>query len=346
METVAEKLSDVTSEAEDPAELDAGAPAPSYNAFKDKHIFISHKCDVPADETLAKQLYESLTDLGCDVYLDEAQPIGIDYEKAIDQSLQRADFVLALLTKDSNDSDWVKAELCYAHKLLRQHGRPRFIPIKIGSFELAPTLRAVFTTVNLRSYEASDYDQILKDVKNGILGLPPDILPFRIGLEAFLVGEYRKILTRATSVNSPELRRAGQQLNKQKLFWAVGDSGVRNHCARVLAVQEFDRRLASNGNKPKRLNIYEVPWSFNWSRVDETLVSDSIIIFPDVNPDNLFGEDLSTDEIKALKNLSERNLVIVTASEEAYKEIQHEMRNRDFERGFHFLVGHNYYADH
>jgi hypothetical protein len=350
METVVEEPAEVTTEAEDPnvesEPLDSGATAPSLDDLKGKYIFISHKCDVPADETLARQLYESLTDLGCDVYLDKAQPIGRDYEKAIDQALQRADFVLALLTKDSNDSDWVKAELSYAHKLLKRHGRPKIIPIQVGFFERTATIRAICVSANFRTYEASDYEQILRDIKVAMVGGVEDLQPFRIGLEAFLVGEFRKTLTRAAATDSPELRRANEQLKKEKLFWAVGDSGVRNHFARVLAVKEFDSGLATNGNQGKELNIYEVHWSFNWSKVDETLVSNSIIIFPDVDPNNLFGEDLSTDAITALKNLSERNLVIVTASEEAYQEIKHEMRNRDFEGGAHLILNHDFYKDH
>ena len=97
METMVEEPADVTADAEEPGEtepLDSGVATPSLDGFKDKHIFISHKCDVQPDDTLAQKIAEDLRDLGCSVYLDVTQPIE-RYDEAIDQSLQSADFVVA-----------------------------------------------------------------------------------------------------------------------------------------------------------------------------------------------------------------------------------------------------------
>ena len=105
--------------AEDEAGPDDGGgdeDAPLFGLTADKlspppRVFISHKADVDPDEQVAAMLYADLTEMGCDVYYDKAQPPGPRYDQAISDSLRNADYVVALITKHSNESDWVKYEL-------------------------------------------------------------------------------------------------------------------------------------------------------------------------------------------------------------------------------------------
>lgn len=348
METIAEEPSANRSDPEpvvdfDTAETDETTTEPSTEqSFAGKRIFVSHKCDVDLDEEIAAKLYNDLVDLGCEVYLDKAQPIGILFEDAIDDSLRRADFVIALLTRGANDSDWVTSELKYARQLLKEQGRPVIIPVKIGSFELRRAIDAVLFGINLHSYGPSEYAEILADIKAGILNDAKLRKRNILALEGFRFGEFQRSLTRAAFIDSHKFRRAGEDLKKEKLFWVVGDSGVRNHFARVLATKEFDQTVSTNRNSHPV--IYEIPGSFNWSRVAETLVHDSIIIFPDVNPSALSDENQGK-ELDGLRSLAEQNLVIVTASKESYDEIQQNMHNRDLKGGAHIIVGHDFYDE-
>jgi hypothetical protein len=164
-----------------------------------------------------------------------------------------------------------------------------------------------------------------------------------IGIDGFLVGVFRKNITRAASLDSPELRRAGEALQREKLLWVVGEASIRNHFARSLAVKEHDR--AAQGGKAQGQSIYEVHRSLNWSKVNDTLVSGSIIIFQDVKPSLLFDEESPRDELKSLKSLASRNLVIVTTSKDSLDEIGKEMRDRDYKGGEHVIVGHGFYGE-
>ena len=349
METIAQEPSKDGSDPEPIVDFDTGEtddtvtqPSTTEQFFEGKRIFISHKCDVDVDEEIAAKLYADFVALGCEVYLDKAQPIAIPFEDAIDDSLRRADFVIAVLTRDANDSDWVTSELKYAHKLFREQDRPVIIPVKIGSFELRRAIDAICGHVNFHTYGPTQYAEILDDIKAGILNKIELRNRNILALEGFRFGEFQRSLTRAAFIDSHKFRRAGEDLRKEKLFWVVGDSGMRNHFARVLATKEFDQTVTTNGNSHSV--IYEIQGSFNWSKVAETLVHDSIIIFPDVNSSALSDENQGK-ELDGLRSLAEENLVIVTTSKESYDEIQQNMRNRDLEGGAHIIVGHDFYDE-
>ncbi len=309
-------------------------------------IFISHRCVVEPDRSIALRLREDLSPYG-DVYVNTAQGVGVRWDEKIKESLDHADFVIALVSERANESEWVKYELSYAALRFQREGRPIILPVFLG-FEgnlkdLSAIIGASTIGFNPISIDPGDYAGLLSQIQAAIRDDQPTLDPSVVGLEGFLVGEFRKSLTRAVGLDSPELRRAGESLRAQRLFWVVGDPGVRNYFARALAVREHDRE--AEGGKEKGPNIYEVTRSLSWSRVDDTLVRESIIIFTDVLPAALFDEEASRDELKSLKRLAARNLVIVTASEESYSEIEQEMRNREFGRAASRVVGHGFYDE-
>lgn len=291
-------------------------------------VFISHKCDVEPDEQIAGMLYADLTEMGCDVYFDKAQPPGVRYDAAISDALKNADFVVALITRQSNESDWVKYELSFAAGGNRLRGRPVIIPVRLGFAEqYSAVIGASIGTINAISCEPGDYAKLLEGVKAG-MGLGPSQWepPPVVGMDGFLLKDFRKNLTRAATRDSDALRRACDALRHEGMLWVVGDSGVRNHFARTLAVREHDRAASAGAGR----KVYEVPRTLGFAKVDDTLVRGAIITFSDVTPSALFDEEGPRDELKSLKNLAGRNTIIVTASEDAYKEIEQEMRNRDF----------------
>ncbi len=352
VDTITEDPVDTASEAEVMVDLEAaetGETAPNDEAgersIEGKHIFISHKCDVEPDENIARQLYDDLKALGANVYLDKAQPIGVPFDQEIQKWLKRADFVVALLTSAANASDWVTTELTYAHDQFQQRSGPIIFPMKLGTFDFSMAIRSSVRRFNSRSYDPNDYKTILEDVIAGIINEPllRDVTP--IGLEGFLVPEFRKSVTRAASVPSVKLQSAVNALQKDKLFWVVGHDSVRNHFARCVAVEKYDREVAAINDDKRGPNIYEISRSRNWSRVDATLVQKSIIVFPDVTSQVVLEQDSAGTELEGLKNLVERNFVIVTASEETYSEIEQEMRNRGLAVGAHILVGHDFYDE-
>lgn len=321
--------------------------APAEDAFKGKHIFISHKCDVEPDDTVAAMLHSELSALGCVVYLDQDQPIGARYDDAIGDSIKKADFVVVLLSKDANESDWVKFELDYAYAQFQQLGRPAILPVGLGISvaDLSMRLGARVGGFTARSYEPSDHDEILADVKEGISHEPRAHKRTGVGMEGFLVRKFRRNITRVVYLDSPQMRRAGEALRREKLFWVVGDASIRNHVARSLAVKERDRQLEGGLATEQGPNIYEVPRTLHWSKIADQLVRDSIIIFLDAHPSSLFDAESQRDQLKSLQRLTERNLVIVTAAAESLSEIEQEMRDRELAGGAHLPVGHDFYDE-
>jgi len=346
-EPLAIPVEDTKREAEVVAEIEAGETdetAPFEAAGVRPVVFISHRCIIEPDRSIALRLYEDLS-ADCDVYVNTAESAAARFDERIEESLRTADFVIALITIHSIESEWVKYELSYAAARYQRERRPIIIPARLGfTRQYPPRIGASLSGFNPIDVEPGDYNELLKRIRATIENRPPEIEHLIFGIEGFLVGEFRKKLMRAACLDSHELRRASEALRKERLLWVVGDPGVRNHFARSLTIKEHDRETDDGRSKEQGRNIYEVPKSLNWSKVDDTLVRNSIIIFPDVIPSQRFDEESQRDELKSLKRLAERNLVIVT-SEGPYLEIDREMRNRDFEPCAHVVVDHRFYGE-
>ncbi|MGB8509983.1 MAG: toll/interleukin-1 receptor domain-containing protein, partial [Pyrinomonadaceae bacterium] len=309
-------------------------------------IFISHRCVVEPDGSLALRLHKDLSPYG-KVYVNTAELGGARFDEEIRESLDKADFVIALISERANDSDWVRYELSQAAGRFQREGRPTIIPVLLG-FDVdysSTRIGASVSGFNPIRVNPADYAGLLGQIQAAIENAPPMLDPSIIGLEGFLVGEFRKNLTRAAALDSLQLRRACETLRRDRLCWVVGDAGVRNHFARTLAVREHDRHAVGGSAKEKGPNVYEVTRALSWSRVDDTLVHGSVIIFTDVTPAALFDEESSRDELKSLKRLASRNYVVMTASEDSYSEIEQEMRNREFGVGAPTVVGHGFYDE-
>lgn len=340
---------------DDPLEMPGPDAAPGGEAAGDGvgaaadgqlAIFISHRCVVEPDRSIALRLHADLSPYG-EVYVNTAESAGTRFDEEIKQSLDRADFVVALISDHANESEWVKYELSYAAGRFQRGRRPTIIPVLLGfdPANYSPRIGASVSGFNPVQVAPADYASILAQVQAAIENTPAPLDLSVAGLEGFLVGEYRQSLTRAASLDSPELRRAVESLRRERLFWAVGDPGVRNHFARTLAVRAHDLAAAEAGARGKAPAVYEVARSLSWSRADDTLVAGCVIVFTDALPSALFDDESSRDELKSLRRLAERNLVIVTASEDAFSEIEQEMRGREFAPGALARVGHGLYDE-
>jgi len=321
---------------------DVDVVASEERPLEGKNVFISYKRG-DTGEAIAAMLYQELSELGAEVYLDQERAISERWEEAIQKALEQAHFVIALLTQQTNASDWVKFELDLAYRQFESRGEPAILPIGLGIevTELAPRIGARVAGFNARSYNDGDRAEILTDVVAAIQGLARPA-PSAIALESALVTDFRKNITRASTIDSPDLDRALADLLQQRLVWVVGDDDVRNHFARSLAVKALDAE-PNSPNLDQQPNLYEIPRSFTWSKVNDQLIRNAIIIFPDVILSILFDEESPHNELKALKHLIERNLVVITLSPDAYVEIQYQVREHDFESGAATILSSNLY---
>lgn len=329
-------------------DADDGTPEATGEQAPRRSIFISHKRDFDLDQNIADRLYEELKG-DFDIYLDTMQQPGVLYEEVIKESIRNADYVLALITENANNSEWVKAEIEFASRCRAQsdRGTPSIIPVHID-FGSDYDMRLAACLSGIQRIEWSslaDYSQLLERVKFSLDGPRPETSTEILGMENFLIRDSRKrrmsaafIIPLGETPAGDKLESAGEALEAEKLLWVVGDTGVRNYVALSLAI------VAAAAQKGER--VYEVTKSLSWSKVNNTMIRDSTIIFSNVVPAALFDVESPRDEFGSLERLIARgNNVIVTASEETYPEIEQEMRRREFERRARIDVGRDFYDD-
>lgn len=145
----------------------------SRNQERKGSVFISHKQG--ADNDIALYLHEELTQLGYEVYLDIRMAIGTDFTKLLPEKLNAADYFIALLSNESQESDWVQTEGKHASERNKQDGRPQIIPVRIGR-EMRYTLitKAVFGRFTPAEWDGSEYSKgvLLNQVRGALKPIP------------------------------------------------------------------------------------------------------------------------------------------------------------------------------
>jgi hypothetical protein len=340
-------------ETEDPAEPEASDRESTDHPAKRLAVFLTHRQLPGADQNVASMLYRELnntkldehTDL--DVYLDTEQLPATRYREAIQRGIENADFVIALITANANqlNSDWIAFELGLAHQRWKRLGKPLIIPVHLEPIETYGAHIGPYVGGFQRIDYTGDNAELIADIRDAIRGYrsePPD--PGE--LERFVLTERRRDLMRASVLDLPPLNAAASQLMRDKLFWIVGDASVRNYAALSLAIKQQLVKAEGVADPLRAWKIYEITRPLRWSRVYNTLISDSIIVFNDVNPAALFDDETLRDELRSLDLLNHRNnFIIVTASSDSFLEIQQEMRKQEFRRGAIMNVDHNLYDE-
>lgn len=306
-------------------------------------VFISHRQGFDLDQNVATMLYENLSE-DCDVYLDTQQLASTRYAELIRESIKEADFVIALVTENSNrnDNDWIALELGAAYQRWRQFGFPALIPVHLEPIaEYEPRIGAALNGFHRIDYRG-DNEKLIAAVRAAIFGngFRPSTTPH--GMEAFLLKDSQRDRLRAALIESSQLEAARARLQIDGLLWLVGDDSTRNYVALSLAVKE----QAEQGGAETQRKIYEVTRSLSWSKVNSTTIRDAIIIFRDVAPSALFDEEKYTNELASLEALIQRrNTIILTASADSFQDIRQEMHMQDFMRNQSVEVGHDFYND-
>ena len=116
------------------------APAPSAPAGpKPKRIALLYKRDVQPDAELLATVERELRARGMSVFIDRHIAIGVEWAEAIKREIETADAVVPLLSSASVGSEMLRYEIQLAHHAAqKQKGRPRILPIRIGSRDKLP----------------------------------------------------------------------------------------------------------------------------------------------------------------------------------------------------------------
>jgi DNA-binding response OmpR family regulator len=108
-------------------------------------LFLSYsREDLPKIEALAALLQQA----GWSVWWDRHIKTGSSFDRVIEQALMNARAVIVAWSKDSVDSDWVRAEAAYAHE------SSKLLPLRLD--DATPPLRFIHVQcVNFRSWDGS-----------------------------------------------------------------------------------------------------------------------------------------------------------------------------------------------
>lgn len=306
-------------------------------------VFICHRQLPGLDQNIASLINEELSP-DYEVYFDEAQPPAVDWAASIQEKLDNADFVIALITESANQlgSDWIAFELSLAHRRRRLTGKPTIIPVHLEPIGEYKAHIGAFLAAFQRIDYTGDNSRLLADIRRALEGGEPVQDPSV--LERFRIPKSQLQLMRAANVNMPAFDRARSMLQRDKLIWIMGDASVRNYVALSLAIQQQTLSQITDTEGGETSTIYEVPRPLSWSKVYNTLISNSIIILSDVASANISDDQTQNNELRYLDFIiSRNNFLIVTASADSFSEIQQEMRKQEFHRGGVLEVNHAFY---
>jgi AAA-like domain/TIR domain/CHAT domain len=134
-------------------------------------IFISYKRLEP-DASVALQLFEVLNQ-NHTVFIDRTMPVGTLWAEQIEAELRQANFLIALLSEKSVNSEMVEAEISTAHRLAKEgNGSPVILPVRLNYREpFQYPLSAYLDRINWAFWgSAEDTPRLIEELQRAITG--------------------------------------------------------------------------------------------------------------------------------------------------------------------------------
>jgi hypothetical protein len=137
-------------------------------------VFISYKRNTEPDETLARQIFESLR-VQHHVFIDQLMPVGTPWAERIESEISASDFFITLLSPKSIHSEMVKGEIEKAYQYSKQQsGRPVILPVRLALKESLPySLSPYLNHINWATWEeAADTQKLIESLRRALSGTP------------------------------------------------------------------------------------------------------------------------------------------------------------------------------
>ena len=127
-------------------------------------MFISY---AHADAAVARALQRALEAHGMRVWIDETElRVGDDLVERIAQAVSGVDFVLAVVSDASVNSNWCRQELSWAASGGIDQGRVRVLPLRLDAIEMPPVVRGkVYLDVDRAGPEAV-VERLVADIRS------------------------------------------------------------------------------------------------------------------------------------------------------------------------------------
>jgi hypothetical protein len=69
---------------------------------------------------------------GCEVFIDQGMPLGVDWSAEIDRRIAWCDFLIVLISESSVSSEMVQAEVRRAYQASKTEGRSKILPVRVA----------------------------------------------------------------------------------------------------------------------------------------------------------------------------------------------------------------------
>jgi hypothetical protein len=103
-----------------------------------KRIFISYKRSAKPDSTLAKLIFDQLTEAGHVVFIDQKIKIGQVWGKRIEQEIEVSDYIVVLLSELAVQSEMMIKEIEHAYWQHHHNGKPKLLPVRVNYTGVLP----------------------------------------------------------------------------------------------------------------------------------------------------------------------------------------------------------------
>jgi serine/threonine protein kinase/DNA-binding CsgD family transcriptional regulator len=157
------------------------ATRPITAPFRPVRIFIIYRPGLQPDEGLAEELAKVLGQQA-NVFLDYRPELLTEWATHLEQELQQADFVIALLSAQAVQSEMVTAEIAKAAGLAKEYaGKPQLLPVRVVyQAEWPYPLRTLLESVNWTSWESEqDTPRLIEQIRQALVGQPLPAAPDR-----------------------------------------------------------------------------------------------------------------------------------------------------------------------
>ena len=155
---------------------------PEITVTSSTRIFICHKRDVTPDQQLAVYLDRFLTAQGYDVFVDLKLQPGQTWLEEIDRQIKASDFLIALLSEESANSEMVQAEVRRAYEYRKLQGHPCILPVRIAYEGLLPySIDALLDPLQYIIWQnETDNQRVGDDILAAIAGRLPQQRPIQV----------------------------------------------------------------------------------------------------------------------------------------------------------------------
>ena len=125
-------------------------------------VFLSHSS---LDKPAARRLADSLTMHGIDVWIDEGEiKVGNPISGRISDGLEKCDYLVALLSKNSVESEWVKREIFSRLHSDAANAQHSILPVQLEDCEI-PLLLTDLLRADLRENHAAAVSSLVKAIR-------------------------------------------------------------------------------------------------------------------------------------------------------------------------------------